>query len=136
MVRILPGLVLTATVVTAMPASTAAPVDYARDVKPIFEKRCYSCHSGLKQKSDLRLDAGALIHKGGKHGPAVQRGRASASELIQRVTAQNEDDRMPPEGKPLSAEQIELLKMWIDAGAPYPSDEKIPPLPTEHWAFQ
>src|SRR6185503_244901 len=112
------GWVVGSAILFAASAARAEP-DYQRDIKPILEKRCYSCHSRLKQKSDLRLDAGALIHKGGKHGPVIERGPATNSELIKRVTASNEDDRMPPEGKPLSVEQVELLKNWIDAGARY-----------------
>src|SRR4030095_343061 len=50
-------------------ASIPPPVDFSRDIQPMLEKRCYSCHSRLKQKSDLRLDAGALIHKGGTDRP-------------------------------------------------------------------
>jgi hypothetical protein len=90
----------------------------------------------LKQKGQLRLDAGGLIHKGGKDGPVIKPGHSGESELFKRITSTNEDERMPPDSKPLSAEQSELLKRWIDAGAPYPKDEKIPALPTEHWAFQ
>jgi hypothetical protein len=116
--------------------TTAATVDYVRDIKPLLEKRCYSCHSRLKQKSDLRVDAGALIHRGGKNGPIIIPGHAPQSELLKRVMASNEDERMPPEGKPLAAAEVDLLKNWIDAGAPYPKEEAIPPLPSEHWAFQ
>jgi hypothetical protein len=115
--------------------SLAAP-DYQRDIKPILRDRCYSCHSRLKQKSDLRLDAGALVLKGGKHGAVVVPGKAGASPLIEKITATAEDERMPPEGKPLTPEQVTLLKEWIAAGAQFPKDEIIPPTPAEHWAFQ
>ncbi|GDY21991.1 hypothetical protein LBMAG56_33380 [Verrucomicrobiota bacterium] len=119
----------------AMPFRTSA-ADYERDIKPLLQQRCYSCHSRLKQKGDLRLDAGVFIHKGGKHGPAVVPGKSAASHLLQRVLATDETERMPPEGKPLTPEQIELLKAWIDAGARFPSSEVAPSTPAEHWAFQ
>ncbi len=110
--------------------------NYFHDIKPILEKRCYSCHSRLKQKSELRLDAGALILKGGKHGPVVIPGKSGESPLVERITATNEDERMPPDGKPLTEEQVAKLKAWINAGATYPSDEPIPSSPADHWSFQ
>jgi len=118
------------------PGNAANTPDYDRDIKPIFQQRCYSCHSRLKQKSNLRLDAGSLIHKGGKHGPAVLPGNSAESLLLMRVLSTDDDERMPPEEKPLTAGQVTLLRGWIDAGAPYPKDETIPKTPAEHWAFQ
>src|ERR1043166_1024138 len=95
----------------AMPALASADqaVDDLHDVKPILAQRCYACHSGLKQRGELRLDTGALILKGGDSGPAVSPGHAEKSLLIEKGTAKDEAERMPPEGKPLSAEQIALL---------------------------
>ena len=132
--RLLSALTLLISLTGTLVAS-AAP-DYSREIKPILEKRCYSCHSRLKQEGKLRLDAGALIHKGGKDGPVIAAGNSDASEMIKRLTTLDENDHMPPEGKPLSPEQIALIKSWIDAGAKFPADEVIPKLPTEHWAFQ
>ncbi len=114
----------------------SAASDYTLGVKPILEKRCYSCHGRLKQEGKLRLDAATLIHEGGKNGPVIAAGKSDASELLKRITTQVEDDRMPPEGKPLTPEQIAIIKLWIDGGAKFPSNESIPKLPSEHWAFQ
>src|SRR6185503_13630949 len=129
------GWVVGSAILFAASAARAEP-DYQRDIKPILRDRCYSCHSRLKQKSDLRLDAGALILKGGKHGSVVVPGDAGTSPLIERVSTTVEDERMPPEGKPLTPDQVALLKGWIKAGAPFPKDEIVPPTPAEHWAFQ
>src|SRR5262245_14093412 len=136
MVRIVTAFVAGGMLSAVPVAIAAAPVDYLRNIKPIFERRCYSCHSRLKQKGQLRLDAGALVHKGGKDGPVIKPGQSNESELFKRITSTNADERMPPDSKPLSTEQSQLLKQWIDAGGPYPKDEKIPALPSEHWAFQ
>ncbi len=54
---------------------------------------------------------------------------------MHRVLASDENERMPPEGKPLSPEDIELLRRWIDNGAAFPKDEAIPADPAKHWAF-
>jgi len=99
-------------------------VDYVKDIKPLLKERCISCHGTVKQKGDLRLDAGALIQKDVHHA------------LLERIASMDEDERMPPEGKRLSAEQIELLRQWIADGAPFPTDEVIPKKPSEHWSFQ
>jgi mono/diheme cytochrome c family protein len=111
-------------------------VDYLRDIKPIFTERCIACHGALKQESDLRLDAGALIRKGGGSGSAVDPGDPAASLLIERVSAEDEYERMPPEGKPLSPAQIAKLRAWIEQGAKSPADERPEPDPREHWAFR
>lgn len=108
----------------AVTMMTADAVDYVKDIKPLLRERCVSCHGTVKQKGDLRLDAGALIAK------------ASHAELLARVRSQDEDERMPPEGARLTAEQVALLQQWMDAGAPFPADEAIPKKPSEHWAFQ
>lgn len=111
-------------------------VDYARDIRPILERRCHACHGRLKQKGGLRLDAGSLVHKGAKGGPVILPGKSAESNLIKRLLSQDDEERMPPEGKPLPADQIELLRHWIDAGAKFPADEVVPANPAEHWAFQ
>ncbi len=124
--------------VASFPARLAAgeSVDYLRDVKPVLKARCFACHGSLKQKAKLRLDAVALIRKGGRHGPTIKPGDAQESLLIQRVTEVDEAARMPPQGKPLSAKQIALLKAWINAGAPAPAKDKPEEDPRLHWAFR
>jgi hypothetical protein len=117
-----------------LPAAAAA--DYERDIKPLLRERCVACHGVLKQKARLRLDAGLLVRKGGKHGPAVVPGNAAASLLYQRITAADEGSRMPPEGQPLTPTQIKALKTWIDAGAVFPADDRPEDDPRSHWAFR
>jgi Protein of unknown function (DUF1553)/Protein of unknown function (DUF1549)/Planctomycete cytochrome C len=99
-------------------------VDYVKDIKPLLKERCVSCHGTVKQKGDLRLDAGTLIPK------------EAHESLLERIVSSDEDEKMPPEGKRLSAEQVELLRQWIAAGAPFPQGEVIPKKPSEHWSFQ
>jgi len=120
----------------AGPLRSADPVSYLRDIKPILQERCYACHSALKQKAKLRLDTAALAITGGRSGAAIKPGDAAASVLIDRVNDPNESTRMPPEGKPLSAEQIALLKAWVEQGAKAPADEQPEADPAKHWAFQ
>jgi mono/diheme cytochrome c family protein len=116
-------------------AARAADVDFERDIRPIFRARCASCHGAVKQESGLRLDAGALILKGGL-APVVEPGESKASELIVRVLSNEEEHRMPPEGARLTSAQIDLIRRWIDDGAKVPQKELIPKTPQQRWSFQ
>ncbi len=118
-------------------ANGADRVDYLRQIKPIFTEKCYACHGAWKQKGKLRLETVSLIRKGGRNGPVIVPGKPGDSELIARVSAAEEDIVMPPphEGERLSAEQLALVKRWIEEGAKGP-EEPVPPDPREHWAFQ
>lgn len=130
-------LIIPCVLVAAPAALRAAAVDYLRDVKPLLQERCYSCHGALKQKKSLRLDTVAAMLKGSSNGPVIQRGEPNQSSIIQRVTASNLEERMPPEheGEPFTAAQVKLLSDWIAAGAPAPADEKGETDPKDHWAF-
>ncbi|HKB01249.1 MAG TPA: PSD1 and planctomycete cytochrome C domain-containing protein [Gemmataceae bacterium] len=122
----------------AAPAPAAEPVDYARDIKPIFAAHCASCHGPTKQKSDLRLDLYARIKQGGNSGPAVVPNKSADSLLIQAVTGSKPDvTKMPPKGA-VSPEQIALLKRWIDEGAKGPAKDEAAggAAASTHWSFQ
>jgi len=140
--RFVPGLVVVVVTCIASAAEPPAveppapePVDYVQDIKPILSRRCYSCHGALKQKNDLRLDTAALAIKGGENGPAFVAGKSGESLLIEAVIGEGGVAKMPPEGEPLTAEQIAKLKTWIDQGAKAPV-EAIPQDPAKHWAYQ
>jgi hypothetical protein len=113
------------------PAGLTAP-DYAKEIKPLLKSRCYACHGALKQKAGLRLDAVSLMHKGGESGDVLEKG----SLLLEKVASTDKDERMPPEGAPLTPEEIAKLKAWVAAGAVAPSDDKAEPDPRQHWAYQ
>lgn len=109
---------------------------YLNEIKPLLKTKCWACHGPLKQESGLRLDAGSLIHQGGDSGPAVIAEQSEKSLLLQRISAHDEFERMPPEGEPLTKKQVALFKQWIEAGAHSPSNEEPQLSPEEHWAFQ
>ncbi|MGH7140022.1 MAG: c-type cytochrome domain-containing protein, partial [Pirellulales bacterium] len=112
---------------TAAPGASAAAepagaeVSFNRAVRPILSDHCFPCHGpdSAQRKADLRLDteAGCLVDLGGHR--AIVPGDTEASELVRRITAVDPDERMPPADfeRPLSAEQIALLKNWIAQGA-------------------
>ena len=113
-------------------------VDFARDIQPILEERCLSCHGPEMQESGLRVDLRAQLLEGGdSEVPAIVPNKIAKSLLIERVTAKDADELMPPEGKPLTESEVALLKKWIDAGAKMPDRfEQVKRTTSEHWSFQ
>ena len=106
------------------PASTKPGVTYTADIKPIFDNSCTKCHSGDKPKGRLKLDTleGAL--KGGKDGAILKAGDSANSYVVKAVAHLTADQMswMPPMNnrvgiKPLTPEQIGLIRAWIDQGA-------------------
>ena len=96
--------------------ATGSPPDFRRDVLPILQERCHGCHSAANErpKGDLRLDEATTL------GDYLFPGDAEGSYLFGLVhRGESDPERMPPEssGPPLSADQIETLRRWIDAGA-------------------
>lgn len=108
---------------------------YTQDVKSILRERCFACHGALKQESGLRLDTAEAVRAGGDSGEAVDVGHPELSLLIERVSEPDESLRMPPEGEPLTAAEIESLTRWIAAGAVGPENEQPEEDPRQHWAF-
>ena len=102
-------------------ATAAAKVDFALEVKPILESACLSCHGSEKPKGDLRLDTRAGALKGGEKGTTLVPGKPQMSPLYTTTVLPPEhDDIMPPKGDPLSKEQAERLRLWIEQGADWP----------------
>src|SRR5258708_31324712 len=109
---------------TSLAAADEQPeaADYVQDIKPILSRRCYACHGAFKQKNDLRLDTAALAIQGGSNGAAIVPGKSDESLLIDAVTGADGVKKMPPEGEPLTVEQIAKLRAWIDQGAKAPTE--------------
>jgi mono/diheme cytochrome c family protein len=96
-------------------------IDYFKDVMPILEAKCNECHRGAKAKGGLHLDSLADALKGGKSdGAAIAPGKPDHSSIIARITSDDEDEVMPPKGKPLTKDEIALLSTWIKEGAHWP----------------
>jgi mono/diheme cytochrome c family protein len=112
----------------AAPGATAS-VDFSRDVRPILSENCFKCHGpdDAERKGKLRLDTreGALAAR--KGGAAVLPGKPDESLLIDRLTTDDPESRMPPRktGKQLPPQQVATLRQWIREGAKW----------SEHWAF-
>ncbi len=115
---------------------TSAQIDFATEIRPILQQRCFACHGALKQESGLRLDTAKAIHQGSDNGPILRIDDVEASELLKRVTTDKTELRMPPEGHALESEQIDRLRTWIQQGAPLPLLDEPEPSPSDHWAFK
>jgi ankyrin repeat protein len=100
--------------------SPEGKIDFSRDVQPIFAERCYVCHGPTQQMVGLRLDQKQSAFRVGPAGPMILPGNSSESQLILRVTSSKEGFRMPPSGAPLTQQQVNTLRAWIDQGAEWP----------------
>src|SRR4051812_23154057 len=78
--------------------SSPSAIDFVRDVQPILQSRCISCHGPEKQKADLRFDIKSMALKGSENGAVIKRGDGAASAIIKRVSSNDPDARMPPKG--------------------------------------
>src|SRR5690349_13615457 len=118
----MPGLALVAAFLVLARSSRAvdAPgkIDFAKQIQPLLADKCYRCHGPEKHKSDLRLDTKSAAMQGGASGKAIIPGKSGDSLLIKHILGIEDHKRMPPEpNDPLTAEQINLLRQWIDGGA-------------------
>ncbi len=109
---------------TLPPASTKTGVTYVTDIKPIFDASCVKCHSGDRPKARLSMDTLEGVLKGTKQGKIVTPGDSANSIMVKSIAhlTREPDGWMPPLNnkagiKPLTPEQIGLIRAWIDQGA-------------------
>ena len=111
-------------------ADDTASIQFAKDVRPILSNHCWNCHGPdeTTRQGHLRLDVRDDALHGGESGlAAIVPGKPAESELLKRVHSHDADLQMPPATtkKPLTPDQIETLRRWIEQGAPFAA----------HWAF-
>ena len=135
-----PVLMILSVVIAAISSARSEEISFEQDIRPILSAHCVACHGANKQKAELRLDAKSFALRGGESGPVIVSGKSSESLLWQRVFSTNDDERMPPTGKPLTPAQLANLKAWIDAGAVWPESDADRAATSdkrrEHWAWQ
>ena len=114
-----------------MACGLSGEVDFNRDIRPILSDNCFKCHGPDERtrEAELRLDtrAGIFGDLGGGYFP-IAPGKPEDSEVIWRIRAEDEDDRMPPidSGKSLSEEEKQLIRRWVEEGAEW----------KKHWSFE
>ena len=119
--------VLIVLAITAVVIYPSDPIDYNTEVKPILNKKCITCHGGVKQEAGFSLlfeEEAFAPTKSGK--PAIIKYKPEESELIRRLHLTDPEERMPYKHDPLSKEEIKILTTWIKEGAKWGS----------HWAYQ
>ena len=101
-------------------------VDFNTEVKPLINKKCINCHGGVRKKGEYSLlFRHEALSNGSSGRPGIVPGDPGKSELIRRLTLEDEEERMPYHGEPLEKEEIELLERWIEQGAQW----------DRHWAY-
>lgn len=111
----------------ASEAADTATIDFAKEVQPLLARRCFACHGPDDAEGGLRLDSreGAIAElESGDF--AIVPNDPDASVMLERIASEEEDVRMPPEGKPLTSQEQALLRRWIESGAEW----------KQHWAFE
>ncbi len=140
----------------AVAAAADAPEEHARaeyfekHIRPLLVAHCEECHGEEQQENDLRVDGRDALLRGGQRGAAVVPGDVGASLLFLAVSGRADEElKMPPEGEPLSEEQLALLDRWIRDGAHWGEEkqvatktptktpiERLANIRSEHWAYR
>jgi len=118
------------------PQKAAATVDFAKHVFPLLNAHCIDCHGPDAQEGQLRLDARAVVLKGGTNGPAVVPGKPEKSLLLRRILGKGDEARMPLDMPPLKPAEIAVIRQWIAQGADWPEGigSKAQSV-GRHWAY-
>ena len=106
----------TCLIAIAIPVSSADEPSYLRDVRPILDRSCTSCHQAASKQSDLDLTTYAGLQAGGRRGPAFVAGAPEQSLVFQFITATLKPS-MPFGQPPLAANEISTIHDWIKSGA-------------------
>ena len=100
-------------------------LSFERDIKPMLDRSCLKCHDGEKPRGELSMASRSLLLKGGQsREPAIAPGHGDISPLVRYSRGEVEDLEMPPLKRrdkypALTREQVELLRTWINQGAPW-----------------
>ncbi|HUR44277.1 MAG TPA: DUF1549 domain-containing protein, partial [Candidatus Saccharimonadales bacterium] len=110
-----------------LPPAATRPIDFARDIQPILEASCFKCHGPDKSKNGLRLDSREKALSGGDNGIDIIPGQAAKSPLVYYIARLIPAMEMPPanKGEPLTAQQVGLVRAWIDQGARFSNEASV-----------
>lgn len=122
-----------------LPPAHGGPVEFVKDIQPLFRKHCYECHAADQEDGGVNLGMRQRAMQGGDNGPILVAGDSVNSRLVHLVAAVEKEQVMPPESPGLSREEVGLLRAWIDQGAVWPEGTDVAD-PREvqaqtHWAF-
>src|SRR5690606_38863400 len=125
----LPATLLTATLLLLglslrAPGEEKPKINYKEHVAGIFQSKCNACHNGEKKKGGLALDSYTGVMQGGGSGTVVEPGDPDNGRLYLLV-AHQEEPAMPPNSPPIPDADLNIIKSWIEAGAPEASDSVV-----------
>jgi mono/diheme cytochrome c family protein len=104
-----------------LPPAATRPVDFEKEIKPLFEAACIKCHAKGKDKGGFSLETRDSFLKTGDNGPDAVAGKSAESHIVELVASADSDEVMPKKGSHWTAEQVGLLRAWIDQGAKWPA---------------
>ncbi|MDR3638707.1 MAG: DUF1553 domain-containing protein [Isosphaeraceae bacterium] len=127
----------------SLPPPAKVRVDFDKQIKPLLQGRCLKCHARGKFKGGLSLETREAVLRGGESGPAAEVGKSADSLLVHLVAGHEPGRRMPEKGEPLTADDVGLLRAWVDQGLTWPDgfsfgfrraslaprDPEVPPAP-------
>ncbi len=115
--RLFPAVIAAGSTAVVLTAAGAAPpkVQFSRQVLPLLNRECASCHRGSAAPGGYSLESAERLLAGGRHGRAVVPGKSAEGTLVRYLTGELKP-QMPP-GKPLPLDTIAVLRRWIDEGA-------------------
>jgi hypothetical protein len=115
------GLLVSSTV------TRAAPIDFQRDVAPILQRRCLTCHNDHQPHGELSLQSAQALAAGGESGAVIEPRDPDASYLLDLIIPTEGTAEMPKGEPPLSKDEIVTLRQWIKQGAHWPADLSLQP---------
>ena len=108
-------------------------VDFSEQVRPLLRRHCERCHGEKNQEGDLRLsNRDDALGEADSGIPVIVPGHAAKSLLISRIMDESAGDLMPLDGEPLTQQEVDLLRRWINQGADWPASSSD----RKHWAYQ
>jgi mono/diheme cytochrome c family protein len=100
----------------AAAAQARGEVDFAHQVAPLLRKHCAECHMEEAKKGGFSMNTRESLIAGSEEGEVVEPGNAAESLLLEVILSTDKSDRMPPKGPRLPADQVEIIRKWIDGG--------------------
>jgi hypothetical protein len=107
--------------------SAAEPVDFQREVAPILQRRCLSCHNDRDHRGGLSLQSAQATRKGGESGKVIDPGDATSSYLLDLLMPTDGVAEMPKGQPPLKPAEVAVIRRWIVEGAAWPKDLLLKP---------
>jgi hypothetical protein len=111
--KVLPGMLCG----MSLTAPLSAEPDFVHEVAPILKKHCAECHTDMKKKGGFSMNTEETFRQGAESGPVLDAANPEKSLLLDLISTDDEDVRMPPKGKGLNAKQVEVIKAWVISGA-------------------